>query len=164
MKEKKQLQIEILLTEETQIYNTFNYNQLSEELSNYIYNQCKGTPSNADLILNINHNFEISDEEKTKLVDSIRENYGLDIKENLLKLKYEHIIEIFFIILGALLLITSNLFDCFQPIIGEVISIFGCVSIWEMAHNIFFVETKIRMQNKRLRKLTEAKINFNKIK
>ena len=46
----------------------------------------------------------------------------------------------------------------------EVISIFGCVTVWEVAYNIIFVETRIREDNKRLKKLTEIKINFNEIK
>lgn len=35
---KKKLNIEIILTKETKIYNEFNNNQLSDNLSNYIYN------------------------------------------------------------------------------------------------------------------------------
>jgi len=161
---KKKLNIEIILTKETKIYNEFNNNQLSDNLSNYIYNQCKGVPSGTNISLNINHNFEINEEEKNKLIDCIRENYGLDIRENLLKLKHEHQKEIVFILLGSILLLISYFFNYIHtPLIGEIISIFGCVVIWEIAYNIFFIETKIRLQNKRLKKITEAKINFNEI-
>lgn len=161
---KKKLQIDITLKSNSHIYNEFNNKQLSENLSNYIYNQCKGSPIKTNIVLNIYYNFDMSNEEKNKIVDAIRENYGLDIKENILKIKYEHIKEIFFIILGALFLIIANFFDYLHtPIIGEIISIFGCVSIWEMAYNIIFVETKIRIKNIRLKKLTKAKIIFNQI-
>lgn len=162
---KNKLNIEIEITENTEIYSSYNSKQLSEQLSNHIYNQCKGESSKKNMVLNINHSFKMNDDEKTKLVDAIRANYGIDIKENLLKIRYEHIKEIFFIILGVLLLIISNFFDYIHtPLIGEIISIFGCVSIWEVAYNIIFVETQIGVENRRLKKLTEAKINFNEIK
>lgn len=164
MEKKKKLEIEISLSENSQIYNEFNDNQLSDELSNYIYNQCKGKPVRKNIVLNINHKFKMNEEDKIKLINSIRENYGIDIKENLLKLGFEHVKEIILIVLGSLLLLISNFFNYVDsPIISEIISIFGCVIIWETAHNIFFLETEIRLANKRLKKLTNAKINFNEI-
>lgn len=164
MEKKKKLEIEISLSENSQIYNEFNDNQLSDELSNYIYNQCKGKPVRKNIVLNINHKFKMNEEDKIKLINSIRENYGIDIKENLLKLGFEHVKEFILIVLGSLLLLISNFFNYIDsPIISEIISIFGCVIIWETAHNIFFLETEIRLAIKRLKKLTNAKINFNEI-
>ena len=43
MQNKKRLEINIFIKNNTKIYNQYNENQLSDELSNYIYNQCKGT-------------------------------------------------------------------------------------------------------------------------
>ena len=107
----------------------------------------------------------MTEEDQIKLVDAIRANYGIDVKENLIKIKQEHFKELLFLIFGILLLIFSNLFGYINAyLIDEVISIFGCVSVWEVAYNLIFTETKIRMENKRLKKLTEIKINFNEIK
>ena len=165
MRNKKTIKIEIELNEKSKIYNEFNNNQLSDELSNYIFNQCKGISNISDIELNINHNFKMTDDEQIKLVDAIRANYGIDVKENLIRIKQEHFKELLFLMLGILLLIFSNLFNYINAsLVDEVISIFGCVTIWEVAYNIIFVETKIRLQNKRFKKLTEIKINFNEIK
>ena len=165
MRNKETIKIEIELNEKSKIYNEFNNNQLSDELSNYIYNQCKGISNISDIELNINHNFKMTDDEQIKLVDAIRANYGIDVKENLIRIKQEHFKELLFLMLGILLLIFSNLFNYINAsLVDEVISIFGCVTIWEVAYNIIFVETKIRLQNKRFKKLTEIKINFNEIK
>ena len=72
---------------------------------------------------------------------------------------------IFLCDLSNFLLVLSNLFNYFKtPLVDQVIYIFGCVSVWEVAYNIIFVETKIKEKNKRLKKLTEIKINFNEIK
>ena len=165
MKNNETIKIKIELNEQTKIYNEFNNNQLSDELSNFIYNQCKGISNISDIELNINHNFKMTEEEQIKLVDSIRANYGIDVKENLIKIKQEHFKELLFLILGILLLIFSNLFSYINAsLMDEVISIFGCVTVWEVAYNIIFIETRIREDNKRLKKLTEIKINFNEIK
>ena len=102
--------------------------------------------------------------EKNQIIDLLRENYGIDIKENLIKLRFEHAKELLMLTIGTFLIFISIIFNSFiSNIIGEIISIFGCVIIWEIAYNIFFVETHIRMENKRLKNLTEAKINFNYI-
>jgi len=157
--------IQVELNEQAKIYNEYNKNQLSDELSNFIYNQCKGIPNKSNIELIINHDFKMNEEDKIKLVDAIRANYGIDVKENLLKIKNEHIKEFFFLFLGIILIIFSNLFNYFKtPLVDQVIYIFGCVSVWEVAYNIIFIENKIREENKRLKKLTEIKISFNEIK
>ncbi len=159
----KKIEIPIVLTENTQIFNCFNNTQLSDELSNYIYSQCKGFPIGSNITLNIYHNCEIKEEEKKIIIDAIRSNYGIDIKENLLKLKYELLEEIILILIGSIFLIISRIFDKIDSLVlGEIISIFGCVIIWEVAYNIIFTDTKIRLENKRLKKLTVSKINFIK--
>lgn len=163
MKNKKRIEIEITLNENTQIYNTFNNKQLSDKLSNYIYYQCKGAPTKSNINININHNFKMSDEEKIKIIDAIRSNYGIDIKENILTIKHEHIKELILLLLGSILLILSNILVNKNALLGEIISIFGCVIIWEIAYNIVFIETTTRIQNQRLERLKKAKIVFKEI-
>lgn len=161
MKQKKRINIDITLNKNTKIYNDFNNNQLSDELSNYIYNQCKGTSTKTNIDITIYHDFKIENEEKTKIIDSIRANYGIDIKENLLTTKYEHIKEVFSLFVGIILIIISNILISYKSeILGEIISIFGCVIVWEIAYNIFFVEISKRLENQRLEKLKRAKIIF----
>ena len=45
---------------------------------------------------------------------------------------------------------------------GESVRIFGCVIIWEIAYNIFFIETSTRIENHRLERLKKSKITFIK--
>lgn len=163
MKNRKRLEIEITLNKNTQIYNTFNNNQLSDELSNYIYNQCKGTSTKTNINININHTFKINNEEKIKIIDAIRANYGIDIKENILTIKHEHIKEMILLLIGSILLILSNILVSKAALLGEIVSIFGCVIIWEIAYNIVFVETTTKIENQRLERLKKAKIIFKEI-
>ena len=162
---KEKININITLNKDTQIFNPYNNNQLSDELSNYIYNSCKGSSNKKNIKINIFHNHEINDEEKTKIIDAIRSNFGLDIKENILHIQYELSLELILILIGTILLITSKVFHNLNTIvIDEVISIFGWVMIWEAAYHFVFVDIKEMIENKRLKKLTEAKINFKQIK
>lgn len=80
MKNKKRIEIDITLSGKNGIFNTFNKSQLSDELSKYIYNQCKGKPIKNNISINIIHNFEITNEEKKDIINAIRANFGIDIK------------------------------------------------------------------------------------
>ena len=156
---KEKLNINITLDKETQIFNPYNKEQLSDELSNYIYNSCKGTPTKKNIKINIIHKHEIKEEEKKEIIDAIRSNFGIDIKENILHFKYDLGLELLLILIGSILLIISKLLtDTY--VLQELISIFGCVMIWEAAYNFIFQDIKTTIENKRLKKLTEAKINF----
>lgn len=158
---KQKLNINITLDKNTQVFNPYNKEQLSDELSNYIYSCCKGTPTKKNIRINIIHNHEIKDEEKKEIIDAIRSNFGIDIKENILNIRYELSLELLLILIGTILLITSKIFHNLNAfVIDEVISIFGWVMIWETAYHFIFVDIKKFIENKRLKKLTEAKINF----
>ena len=160
---KEKLNINITLNKHTQIFNPYNKEQLSDELSNYIYNSCKGTPTKKNIKINIMHDHELKEEEKKEIVDAIRSNFGIDIKENILNIRYELSLELLLIFIGTMLLIISKVFHNLNAfVIDEVISIFGWVMIWEAAYHFVFVDIKKIIENKRLKKLTEAKINFRK--
>ncbi|MBP3920344.1 MAG: hypothetical protein J6D28_02140 [Bacilli bacterium] len=161
----EKLDIKVTLNKESMLFNNYNSDQLSDELSNYIYSQCKGIPVNKKININIYHSHSLSTNEKECIVDAIRSNYGIDIKENTLKLKNELVKELILIIIGSLFLIVSNILAFLNiDIIEEIVSIFGWVVIWEVAYNIIFMDTKLRYENKRLKKIVKSKINFIKEK
>lgn len=162
---KEKLNINITVDKDTELFNPYNKEQLSDELSNYIYNCCKGTPTKRNIKINILHNYNISEEEKKEIIDAIRANYGIDIQENILQFKYDLGLELLLILIGTILLILSKLLTTMDTyILQELISIFGCVMIWEAAYNFIFKDIKKAIENKRLKKLTEAKISFKQAK
>lgn len=158
MKAKKE--IEIILNEDSNIYNQYNNEQLSNELHEYIYNQFKGVPVNTDIKMIIKYNFELDDTEKDKLVDKIREDFGIDVKENLINLKIERIKQLFFLCIGTILIFISNKFD--NASIKEIMSIFGWIWLWEFGYSFCFDTIKTKIQNRRYKKLIKAKIEFKK--
>ena len=160
MKETKQ--INITIEKESQIYNQFNNSQLSPELSNYILDQVRGTPYKTDIVLNVYSNFKMTENQKEKLVKEIRENYGLDIRENLLKLKFESFKQIILLFVGLFFLLISHLIvSNYYYLISQSLFIFGWVLICEWINSLVFVNIKIRYENKKYIKLTKAKIIFN---
>lgn len=164
MKEKKRLEINIEINENSKIYNEYNSTQLSDELNNYIYNQCKGTKVKTNINININHCNKLNDDEKEKIIDAIRSSYGLQIKEGLLNIKNEHTKELHLILLGMLIIIISHLLLSYKlDLIADLTSILGYVLLWEIAYNIVFVETIKRNELRRLERLKKAKISFFKI-
>ena len=164
MKEKKRLEINIEINEDSKIYNEYNSTQLSDELNNYIYNQCKGTKVKTNINININHCNKLNDDEKEKIIDAIRSSYGLQIKENLLNLKDEHIKQLILILIGMIIIIISHLLLSYKlDLIADLTSILGYVLLWEIAYNIVFVETIKRNELRRLERLKKAKITFFEI-
>ena len=75
--------IKIHLTERTDYINKYNQRILSYDLSNYILEELKGTNTKEKIKFFIDSDFEMTNLEKTNLVDMIRNNFGADISETL---------------------------------------------------------------------------------
>ena len=87
---KKTKTINIMINKNSNIYNEFNNSKLSNELSAYIYEQFKGIPLNSNVEFNVQSTYKMTNLEKKKLVNEIREYFGLGIRENQLYLKLEY--------------------------------------------------------------------------
>lgn len=157
----KTRKINIMINKESQLYNQFNNSQLSDELSIYILEQFRGIPLKTNVILNICPNYKMTKSEKRKLVNEIRENYGLDIRENLLMLKFQHLKELVILFIGLLLISIAHLLvaDYFYNL-QQFLSIFGWVLVYECFSCFSFINTKLIYQNKRYVKLIKSKIIF----
>ena len=154
-------QIKIMITKESQLYNQFNDSQLSDELSIYILEQFRGIPFKTDVVLNICPNYKMTKSEKRKLVNEIRENYGLDIRENLLMLQFQRLKELVILFIGlSLIAIAHTLVAEYFYNLQQFLSIFGWVLVYECFSCFSFVNTKLRYQNKRYVKLIKSKIIF----
>lgn len=154
-------QIKIMITKDSPLYNQFNNSQLSDELSTYILEQYRGIPFKTDVVLNICPNYKMTKVDKKKLVNEIRENYGLDIRENLLMLQFQRLKELLILFIGLLLISISHLLVAdYYYNLQQFLSIFGWVLVYECFSCFSFVNTKLRYQNKRYVKLIKSKIIF----
>ncbi len=157
----KNIDINIAIDNLDDITNKFNNTKLSDELSNYIYSECKGNSLKENIKINIHTSKQFTDDEKEIIVDMIRSNYGIDIKENMLYIKYTNIKGLILFIVGIFLICIYNFLNNFELAwIPETLLIISWVVIWEAVYNFIFLETQKRIEIKRLKKLTNCKIDF----
>lgn len=152
--------IEITLKHREDYINKFNKKRISKELNDYIIEECRGIDLKNNIELHINTNFKMNEEEKNNLVDMIRENYGLDIRDIEELLKKLYIVNVIMIFLGILLLVIWFVILSI-PILSEFVLIVGWLLIWEGLNNIMYQSVKNMIKIKRRKKLTSCKITFN---
>lgn len=152
--------IEIYLQNKEDYKNPFNENKLSEELSNYILEECKGLSYNCKIELDIKTKFKMSSEERIKLISMLRSKFGLDVRENLVYMNNLVKKNIFLFLFGCLFIVISVGINELTPIMSEIILIIGWVSVWEVVYSLFFSDYKRRLQIKRFRQLSNSKIKF----
>ena len=157
----KETIIEISFDEKDDYINQFNENKLSNNLSNYILDECKGKSLDNRITLNVKVNFKISTSDKEKFVTMIHENYKSDLEEYMLILKHSHLKKIIIFFIGVILIYLYYFQDIsHNKVISEVILVIGWVAIWEVAYTWLFENSKNRLTIKRLKQLTRCKINF----
>lgn len=160
---QRQRETIVLTLDNKNVYkNPFNENKLSDSLSNYILEECKGFNYNSEIEIHIKANFEVSREEKINIINMIRSNYGNDIKENNIYMNHLTKRNIIFFIAGCLITAYSFVIEKSSPIISEIVLIIGWISIWEVLYSLFFSESKKRLEIKRLKQLANSKIIFFK--
>lgn len=161
MQRKKEI-IVVTLNNKNSYKNPFNENKLSQDLSNYILEECKGLNYSDELEIHIKTKFDITREEKVNIINMIRSNYGIDVRENVIYM--DHLIKknILLFIFGCLFIAYSFFIEDASATISEIILIIGWVGIWEVVYSIFFSEYKKRMQIKRLKQLANSRIIFFK--
>ncbi len=153
--------IEISFDEKDDYINQFNENKLSNYLSNYILDECKGKSLANRITLNVKVNFKMSSKEKEEFKKMIHENYKSDLSEYMLILKYSNLKKMIVFFAGIILIYLHYFKDISNnKVISEVILVIGWVAIWEAAYTWLFENSKNRVKIKRLKQLTKCKINF----
>lgn len=157
---KKETIIEISFEEKDYI-NQFNNTKLSNSLSNYILEECRGKSLANRITLNVKTNFKISNQEKEEFIKMVHENYKTDLEEYVLILKHSNLKKILIFFIGVILIYLSYFKEISNnEVISEVILIIGWVAIWEAAYTWFFESDKNRIKAKRLKQLAKCQINF----
>lgn len=153
--------IDITLDNMDDASSIYNDDILNEELSDYILKQAMGIFPKQKVIIKIKPLFVINQSEKEKLVDMIRKNYGIDIRESLIRRKYELIKKIILMLVGTVFILASELLESNGiMLMPEIFLIISWVAIYEAIYSFIFVDTKEMIKTKRLKKLTNCKIEF----
>ena len=152
-------EIIININDEKDYKNKYNSNNLSTDLSNYIYEECKGKPINNKVLIIIKSNYKINQEEKIDIINKIHNNYKIDLNEQLLMIKYSNIKNVAIFLLGVLFLYLYY-FIKINFVLSEMTLIVGWVAIWEAVYVWMFVRDKNNIKIKRLKKLANCEIKF----
>ena len=155
--------IDVYIDNKNQFQNQFHKERLSPELSNYILEECKSVSLKEKLEIHIYCKEELKKEEQLHFVDMIRRNYGVDIQELLLYSEKNNLMSLICILVGIFILFLYLFVDII-PVLSEVILIIAWVFICEGIYNLLFDGIKNEIYKKRLKKLTECRILFEKQK
>ena len=88
-------EILVNLNKKRDFYNKFSNAKINDKLSEYIYNESLDGSYKNKVIINITCKEKISDEEKQDMIDIIRRNYGIQVKDLLYTLKKNRIKKLF---------------------------------------------------------------------
>lgn len=151
--------ITITLNKKEEYLNKFNDQRISPELNTYILEECKPIKTKKELQLNIQSNFEMTNQEKEEFVKMVRLNYQDDIDELKELSKKLMFIDIYMFLIGVIFLV---LYSCNINIrvASEIILIIGWVLIWESIYNFIFARTENKLKMARRKQLIESEIIF----
>lgn len=158
---KKNPIIDIYLHHEHDYKSFFNENKLSNKLSMYIIDECKGFPYNCDLELHFKTDFELTSSEKIKIRSMIRSNFDGEVRENIIYMDKLFKKDILLFLFGCLFILIAVNIEKNSPVISEIILIIGWVGIWEVIYSVFFSDYKKRLEIKRYKQLSNSKITFS---
>lgn len=152
--------IKIHLTERTDYINKYNQRILSYDLSKYILEELKGINTKEKIKFFIESDFEMSDLEKTNLVDMIRNNFGADISETIdISKKHQHTYLLILLISIILIIIYSTIST---KLIGQYTLILGWVLMEQTICYFLYKCTEYNHQISRRKQIVKAKIIFDK--
>jgi len=141
--------------------NTYNENELSSELKEYILDHIKSKNTKQNIKLDITTNFKINEKEELNLRYMIRRAFGLDVSEIMNISKKRSLKSLFAFILGTIFLLIYS-FIPNQHVITEIILIIGWVLIWESTYNFLFKNIETKLMIIRRKQIIKSKIEINK--
>ena len=158
---KKKNYIVVDINNKKDIFNKFNEKQISDGLAQYIITNAKKDFISKNVKLVIKQNVSLTTQEQEKMVDAIREYFGLLVREKILYLRINNVKQIVLSILGILLIIFSELLSMFfNYLIPELLLIAGWIVIWEALESILFVDSKAKIDKRIYLKLSNCEIDF----
>lgn len=159
---KESYKIKVELSDLNNIFNQYNHDFLSDDLSKYLYNCCTYTKPLESITIEIKSHINLPDSDKEKIRQTIIKNYNFYLnKEKKIK-KHDNLKKIFLSFIGVCLIyLTKILNNLDLYLLQEILLISGWVAIWEVTYSILFVDTKRNFKLDHLKKLAKSKIIFS---
>lgn len=157
--------ISVYIEEMDDFYNEFDADELT--LSDDVINFINGRAENISYKYDITLEFDtpvMTQEDKDKIVNIIRSNYGLASSLRQKVLKANKIKALVLSLLGSLFLLLSYSTTNYGELIKDILSIVGWVAIWEAVSALLLDTIKIRTAKSNIDRLYNAKIIFKERK
>lgn len=152
-------QVKIHLIDKTSYENKYNKDSLSYELSNYIMEETKSISSKDKIEFIVTSDFDITVQDKNKLVDMIRENFGTDVSEIINYSKKQIMANSLVCFIGIIFLL---LYYVIVPeFISELTLILGWVFIGESICNFLYHGVENKLKIRKQKQIISAKVIFN---
>lgn len=148
--------INIELEKLSDALNPFNKNAISEDLENYILNNCHYKFIKNTITLNITG--LKTNSEKEHLKNLIITNYEQKLEITKKLDLFDNYFRITLLIIGIIAILISQEFS---SILSEIFLIAGWVVTWEAFYDIIFNEIKRKRNRKIFKSLVNAKFEFN---
>lgn len=152
-------EILVNLNKKRDFYNKFSNVKINEKLSEYIYNESLEGDYKNKVIINISCREKITDEEKQNMIDIIRRNYGIQVKDLLFTYEKEQDKKAILLVVGIALIIVY--YTGFASILKDVVLMFGWLAICSSVYGFIFSSTRSYIKIKRLKNLSKARVYFN---
>lgn len=153
-------EVNIYIDNLDEIFNTFDNNDISDELALYIESRCTRLKNNKMVIKFISE-YEVSKENQNKIINALRSHFGLEIKYNTLENKKRNLVNLVIMLVGLLILLFKNILPLTTTIF-DIFDIFACFMIWESTYNLLFTDNESDIKIARAKKIISAKITFIK--
>ena len=152
-------EILVNLNKKRDFYNKFSNVKVNDKLSEYIYNESLEGDYKNKVIINISCREKITDEEKQNMIDIIRRNYGIQVKDLLFTYEKEQDKKAILLVVGIALIIVY--YTGFASILKDVVLMFGWLAICSSVYGLIFSSTRSYIKIKRLKNLSKARVYFN---
>ena len=146
------------LNKKRDFYNRFSNAKISDKLNNYIYNESLDGNYKNKIVIEISCREKISDNEKQDMIDIIRKNFGIQVKELLYTYEKEQDKKAMLLTLGLAFIIIY--YTGFASVLKEVILMFGWISICSSLYGLIFTSTQSYIKISRLKNLSKARVYF----
>lgn len=152
--------VKVYIDDIKDIFNKFDYEDISDELALYIENRCSRTTKNK-LCIKMFFSRDLTSAEKDSIVTAIRAHYGLEKKFLEVEIEKLKRVNICYFVAGLLTILAGILLPL-GDYIPEVIDVLGGFMIYESASNLLFTDNELDLKSYRAIKISKAKVEFEK--
>ncbi len=138
----------------------YKKHELSDDVCKYIEEIAYMIPMNTDIVLEI-HCPKIDDQEKEKMIKTIKNNFGMEIDDTDYDISKINVKSIIYGLVGLFILGINLLTEKYiGPVLSNFICVIWWVAIWEMAELQTIDKSDLKWKRLNYQQLYDAEITF----